>query len=142
MPPSTFAKAYMNNVVAAAPMTIPIVKITSPASITGKRPLTSDIAPENSWTTANGNMNAGMAISIAVGSTANSKERGANRTRTTLPVIGPNAKRRNITTSRDLVDLELDKESCDVCRVKEHYQVNFLSHLFHSSFFTLMIFAK
>jgi hypothetical protein len=115
----------MNNEVAATPTTIPIVKIISPVSITGKRPLTSDIAPEKSWTTANGNIKAGMATSTAVGSTANSRERGASRTRTTLPVIGPNAKRRKITTSRDLVDLDVDWEFCNEFRVKEHYLVIF-----------------
>ena len=48
---------------------------------------------------ANGNINDGIAINIASGSTENSEERTPNSTKITFPVRGPNANSRKIITS-------------------------------------------
>jgi hypothetical protein len=75
-------------------------KVIIPNEIIGVLPIKSEIAPENNWMIANGNMKAGMVINKSPGRTLNSPDSTPNKTNITFPVIGPNANNTYITPSK------------------------------------------
>jgi hypothetical protein len=86
-------------VIDIAAIIIPTPNIDNPRRIMGILPLISEIAPENNWIIAKGNMNEGIVINNALGITENSIERTRKSTRITLPVSGPKAYRIKISNS-------------------------------------------
>ena len=92
IPPNTLAKIKIIRENDKEARIIPIPNIDNPNKITVYLPFTSEIAPENNCTKANGNINEGIVINKSLGKTVKSADSTPNKTRMILPVKGPSAK--------------------------------------------------